>query len=218
MRYYTIILICFFCINFITFFHTQTVQAEFVPPEVETVIINEYNNPFKKSLTIQPTPVSVVNVLNFVDKSQNRQTKQLLKYVYPTYSDAQLNAVTTDLEQSNKYVLNQGYKTKITTGPIDNGLLKEELSNNRPVIAFLTANGSYWIEQETAIIIYGYQKVTFPGRPAQIVYMYQSVIHGNGAIYSGAEKTIPLLSKESQIDPTANVTFNWDSTLYGFKK
>lgn len=112
----------------------------------------------------------------------------------------------------------QGYKTKISAGQLDLSLLKEELSNHRPVIAYLSANGDYWIEQESSIIIYGYQKVTFPGRPAQMVYMYQSVNHGNGAIYGGTENAVPLLIKESQVDPSANVTYSWISTLYGFIK
>lgn len=196
----------------------QSVSADFVPPEVEVSIINEYSSSSSKTFTMQPTPLSVTNVLNFVEKSTSRQPKQLLKYVYPTYSDTQLNSVTANLEQSNKYLLSQGYKTKIVNGVLDTSFLKEELSNNRPVIAFLTANGNYWIEQETAVIIFGYQKITFPGRPPQILYMYKSLIHGNGVVFSGGENEIQLLLNESSIDPSANVTFKWVSTLYGFNK
>ena len=200
------------------FFSSKKANAEFVPPEVETVMINEYSKPSQKIFTMQSTPLSITNVLNFVEKSTTRQPKQLLKYVYPTYSDAQLNSVTADLNQSNKYLLSQGYKTQIANGLLDTNHLKEELSNNRPVIAFLIANGDYWIEQETSIIIWGYQKITFPGRPSQIVYMFSSINHGSGGIYSGGENEIPLLRNESYIDPSANVTFKWVSTLYGFKK
>ncbi|MBO0470291.1 hypothetical protein JZO66_07020 [Enterococcus sp. DIV0242_7C1] len=198
--------------------HNEVAEADFVPPEIETVMIPEYNQPLKQVFTLQPTPLSVVNVLNFVEGSTTRQASQLLKYVYPKYSDAQLKSVTANLEQSNSFLNSQGYKTKINPGQLDMSLLKEELSNRRPVIAYLSANGDYWIEQESSIIIYGYQKVTFPGRPSQVVYMYQSVNHGNGAIYGGNENTIPLLIKESQIDPSANVTYSWISTLYGFTK
>lgn len=208
----------FFLLFFSFLTNSKTVQADFVPPEVETVVIPEYNQPFNKVFTMQPTPLSVVNVLNFVEGSTSRKPNQLLKYVYPNYSDAQLNSVTANLEQSNKFLNNQSYKTKISVGQLNLTLLKEELSNRRPVIAYLSANGDYWIEQETSIIIYGYQKITFPGRPSQVVYMYRSVNHGNGAIYSGGENAIPLLLKESQTDPTANITFKWVSTLYGFNK
>lgn len=196
----------------------QPVHAEFVPPKVEMAMIQEYSNPPKKTFTMQPIPISVTNVMNFVEKSKNRQPRQLLKYVYPTYSDSRLNSVTANLEQSNSFLLNQGYKTKIVNGVLDTDKLKEEISNNRPVIAFLTANGDYWIEQETAVIIWGYQKITLPGRPSQIVYMYNSIIHGNGAISSGVENDIPLLSNEGFIDPSADVTYSWISTLYGFSK
>jgi len=208
----------FFLLSFSFLANNKTVEAEFVPPEVETVILPEYNEPFKPVFTMQPTPVSVVNVLNFIEGSTSRQANQLLKYVYPNYSDAQLKSVTANLEQSNKFLNNQGYKTKISAGQLNLTLLKEELSNRRPVIAYLSANGHYWIEQESSIIIYGYQKITFPGRPSQVLYMYRSVIHGNGAIYSGGENAIPLLLKESQTDPSANITFKWVSTLYGFNK
>lgn len=197
---------------------SETVQADFVPPEVETIIIPEYSKPLQKVFTMQPTPLSVVNVLNFVEGAASRQPNQLLKYVYPNYSDVQLKSVTANLEQSNKFLNNQGYKTKISANKLDLSLLKEELSNRRPVIAYLSANGDYWIEQETAIIIYGYQKITFPGSPSLVLYMYQSVNHGAGAIYSGGENTIPLLLKESQTDPSAKITYSWVSTLYGFKK
>ncbi|MBM7689905.1 hypothetical protein BCR24_13515 [Enterococcus ureilyticus] len=196
----------------------QHVNADFVPPEVETVVIPEYNQPFNKVFTMQPTPLSVVNVLNFVEGSTSRKPNQLLKYIYPNYSDAQLKSVTANLEQSNKFLNNQSYKTKISAGQLNLTLLKEELSNRRPVIAYLSANGDYWIEQETSVIIYGYQKITFPGRPPQVVYMYRSVNHGNGAIYSGGENRIPLLLNESYVDPSAEVTFKWVSTLYGFNK
>ncbi|MGX7244503.1 hypothetical protein ACWOC1_06605 [Enterococcus quebecensis] len=212
------ILNSFFIICCLFVIRGGNVHADFVPPEVETAVIPEYNKPFKPVFTMQPTPLSVVNVLNFVEGSTNRQINQLLKYVYPKYSDAQLKSVTANLEQSNKFLNNQGYKTKISADQLNLSLLKEELSNRRPVIAYLSANGDYWIEQETSIIIYGYQKITFPGRPPQVVYMYQSVNHGNGAIYSGGESSIPLLLKESQTDPSANITFKWVSTLYGFNK
>jgi hypothetical protein len=212
------LLVTFLLVSLLLVSKGETAQADFVPPEVETIILPEYNEPFKKVFTMQPTPLSITNVLNFVEKSASRQPKQLLKYVYPTYSDAQLNSVTANLEQSNKFLNNQGYKTKISVGQLDISLLKTSLSNRRPVIAYLTANGNYWIEQETSIIIYGYQKITFSGRPSQIVYMYHSVNHGNGAIYSGNEDSISLLINESQTDPSANVTFKWVSTLYGFSK
>lgn len=209
----TLLLVSFFLIV-----NNKTVQADFVPPEVETVVIPEYNQPFNKVFTVQATPLSVVNVLNFVEGSTSRQVNQLLKYTYPSYSDSQLKSVTANLEQSNKFLTSQGYKTKISTGPLNMVALKEELSNRRPVIAYLSANGNYWIEQETAVIIYGYQKITFPNQPSRVVYMYRSLNHGNGAIYNGVENAIPLLLKESQIDPSANVTFKWDATLYGFHK
>lgn len=208
----------FFVFSFSLLANSKTVQADFVPPEVETVVIPEYNQPFNKVFTIQPTPLSVVNVLNFVEGSTSRQVNQLLKYTYPSYSDAQLKSVTANLEQSNKFLTSQGYKTKISTGPLNMVSLKAELSNRRPVIAYLSANGNYWIEQETAVIIYGYQKITFPNQPSRVVYMYRSLNHGNGAIYNGGENAIQLLFKESQIDPSANVTFKWAATLYGFHK
>ena len=212
------ILSTLFLVSFFLIANSKTVQADFVPPEVETVVIPEYNQPFNKVFTMQPTPLLVVNVLNFIEGSTSRQANQLLKYVYPNYNDAQLKSVTANLEQSNKFLNNQGYKTKISAGQLNLTLLKEELSNRRPVIAYLTANGDYWIEQESSVIIYGYQKITFPGRPPQVVYMYRSVNHGNGAIYNGGENAISLLLKESQTDPSANITFKWVSTLYGFNK
>lgn len=213
-----IVYLGFVCLMGICFFSSKRAFAEFVPPEVEVAVINEYSNEPTKTFTMQPTPLTVTNTLNFVEKSATRKPKQLLKYVYPTYSDARLNSVTANLEQSNNFLLNQGYKTKIANGVLDNNLIQEELLNNRPVIAYLNANGSYWIEQETAITIFGFQKITFQGRPPQIIYMYNSVIHGNGSIYGGGENEIPLLLNESYIDPSANVTFRWVSTLYGFKK
>lgn len=196
----------------------QSANADFVPPDVEIAVINEYNSSFEKVFTMQPTPLSITKVLNFVENSTDIQPKQLLKYVYPSYNDAQLNSVTANLEQSNKYLISQGYKTKIIDSVLDTCYLKEEFSNNRPVIAFLNANGNYWIEQETAVVIYGYQKITYAGSSPNIIYFYSSVNHGSGAIFSGQENNIPLLQNESQIDPSANVTFKWVSTLYGFNK
>ncbi|MFD2388550.1 cysteine peptidase family C39 domain-containing protein [Enterococcus rivorum] len=196
----------------------EKANADFTPPEVENIIIQELSDSIKKGFTMQPTPKSIAYILNFIEKSNKRTPKELLKYVYPTYNDSQLNTVSANLEQSNNYLTSQKYQTKILKGYPDINLLKEELSNGRPVIAYLTANGNYWIEQETSIIIYGYQKITFPGRPPMILYMYQSVTHGKGAIYSGGESEIPLLLTESQTDPTANITFKWVSTLYGFNK
>lgn len=193
-------------------------QAAIAPPEVETIVIPGFSDSIKKGFTMQPTPKSVASILNFVDKTTNQSAKQLLKYTYPTYSEVQLNSVTANIDQSNKYTLSKGYKTKILNGVPSVDLLKEEFSNNRPILAYLNANGSYWIEQETSIILYGYQKITFSGQKPMILYMYSSVIHGNGVIYSGGENEIPLLLNESYIDPTANVTFKWVSTLYGFKK
>lgn len=193
-------------------------QAAIEPPKVETIEIQDFSNSIKKGFTMQPTPKSVASILNFVDKTTNQSAKQLLKYTYPTYSEVQLNSVTANIDQSNKYMLSNGYKTKILNGVPDTDLLKEEFSNNRPILAYLNANGNYWIEQETSIIIYGYQKITFSGQKPMIIYKYTSVIHGNGAIYGGGENEIPLLLNESYIDPTANVTFKWVSTLYGFKK
>lgn len=194
------------------------VDAAMEPPEIETITIQEFTEPYKKRFTMQSTPESVIEVLNFVEKSTDRQTNQLLKYVYPTYSDTQLKSVSANLEQTNKYLLNQNYKTKIVKGVLDIAQLKEELSKGRPVIAYLTANGDYWIEQETAVIIFGYQKIKFPNRPEMISYTYKSINHGKGAIYNGSENEIYLLLNEGIIDPSANVTFKWDSTLYGFNK
>ncbi len=205
-------------ISFFVFMKNDTVQADFVPPEVETIIIDQYKKPTNKTFTMQPTPLSVVDVLNFVEQTSTRQVNQLLRYLYPMYNDRQLKSVTANLDQSNQFLVSQGYKTQITEGIISPEILKEELTNGRPVIAYLSANGDYWIEQETSIIIYGYQKVTFPNQNSQVLYMFKSVNHSDGAIYGGMENGIPLLLKESTIDPSANVTFKWDKTLYGFYK
>lgn len=110
---------------------------------------------------MQATPESVIEALNFVEKSTDRKVNHLLKYVYPYYTESQLKSVTANLEQANEFLHSQNYNTKIVNGSLDTNLLKVELSNKRPVIAFLTANGDYWIEQETAVLVYGYQKFHF---------------------------------------------------------
>lgn len=97
------ILCTFLLISFPLFMRSETVEADFVPPEIETVMIPEYNQPLKQVFTLQPTPLSVVNVLNFVEGSTTRQASELLKYIYPKYTDAQLKSVTANLEQSNSF-------------------------------------------------------------------------------------------------------------------
>lgn len=194
------------------------VYAEFTPPEVEVTMIQEYTSPHGTMFTMQPTPLSVVDALNFVEGTTNRKVNQLLKYVYPNYNDSQLMCVSADLEQSNKFLNSQGYKTKIVSGVLDYSTIKYELANKRPVIAYLVANGDYWIEQETSIIIFGIQKIKYVGQPENIIYMYRSLNHGDNALFSMQLNEIPLLQNESQIDPSANVTYSWASTLYGFTK
>ena len=49
-----------------------------------------------------------------------------------------------------------------------------------------------------------------------IMYMYKSLNHGKGFINDATKNEIFLLMNESTIDPSANVTFKWDKTLYGF--
>ena len=85
---------------------------------------------------MQATPESVIEALNFVEKSTDRKVNHLLKYVYPYYTESQLKSVTANLEQANEFLHSQNYNTKIVNGSLDTNLLKVELSNKRPVIAF----------------------------------------------------------------------------------
>lgn len=207
-------------ISFLFIFDTKASADSNQPiaPEVETTIIQEFNEPYQKKFTMQATPESVIEALNFVEKSTDRKVNHLLKYVYPYYTESQLKSVTANLEQANEFLHSQNYNTKIVNGSLDTNLLKVELSNKRPVIAFLTANGDYWIEQETAVLVYGYQKISVPNQPSMIMYMYKSLNHGKGFINDATKNEIFLLMNESTIDPSANVTFKWDKTLYGFYK
>ncbi|WP_445450968.1 hypothetical protein [Enterococcus faecalis] len=84
------------------------------------------------------------------------------------------------------------------------------------MIAFLTANGNYWIEQETAVLVYGYQKILFPNQPSRIIY--KILHHVKGFVNDASKNEIFLLMNESLIDPSANVTSMWNKTLYGFYK
>ncbi|PLS35258.1 hypothetical protein CYV26_07715 [Carnobacterium maltaromaticum] len=206
------------CISFSFSIKSEAAQAEFLPPTLETVMIPEYNEPTNKAHTIQPIPLSTVNILNFVEKSTKGTVNDLLKTVYPERTVEQLQSVTANLNQCAEYVKSQGYKVVTTSGVLDYALLKNELNHQRPVLAQLTANGNYWIEQETAVIIFGVQKFTFQDGRENILYMYRSLNHEDGGIYGGLEQSIPLLNKEALIDPASNVTYKWTGTLYGFTK
>ena len=125
------------CIISFIYFDTKASADSNQPiaPEVETTIIQEFNEPYQK-FTMQATPESVIEALNFVEKSTDRKVNHLLKYVYPYYTESQLKSVTANLEQANEFLHSQNYNTKIVNGSLDTNLLKVELSNKRPVIAF----------------------------------------------------------------------------------
>lgn len=199
-------------------FSPKKTFADFTPPEVEMSIIQDYTIPIEKVRTIQPAPLTTVNILNFVEKTKTRTTTDLLRTIYPSYSTAQLQNVTANLNQCATYTKSLGYKTKVTNGPLDYATLKNEIVNNRPVLGYLTANGNYWIEQETAIIIYGVQRIKYAGQPENLIYLYRSLNHGDNALFSGQLNNIQLLINESIIDPSANVTYSWTNTLHGFTK
>ncbi len=68
-------------------------------------------NSTKKKFTVQTTPESVIEALNFVEKSTDREVNHLLKYVYPYYTERQLKSVTANLEQVNEFLHSPNYNT-----------------------------------------------------------------------------------------------------------
>lgn len=201
-------------------FNTEVMlaSADVTPYEVEMSVIQEYTIPNEKIHTIQATPLSTINILNFIEKSNKRNVTDLLKTIYPDYSSSELQNVTANLDQCMNYSKNLGYNIKKIDRPLDYPTLKNEIINNRPVLAYLTANGNYWIEQESAVIIFAVQRVKQEGDFERITYFYRSLNHGDNVMISGQLNNIPFLAIENMLDPSAIVTFKWSATLYGFEK
>lgn len=170
--------------------------------------------------TNQVLPLTTVTLLNFLLPNQPKTVNDLLKTVYAAESDNQLQNKTASMQQCVKYIESLGFKPKWESKALDVERVKEELKNKRPVIAYLKSNGNYWIEPYSAVIIYSVTTFKFPGDPiTHATYAARSVNHAGGS-YIDSEKTseIPLLQRESYIDPTLSSNYSWVGTVYNITK
>lgn len=188
-------------------------------PKIEEVHIDGlFSN--KYELTNQVIPLTSVTLLNFLEPKQSKSVNDLLKAVYPNEKENQLQNKTASMKQCFTYFESLGYKPKWENKPLTANKIKEEIKNKRPVIAYLTSNGNYWPEPQSAVIIYSVTTLEFPGDPVvHATYAARSVNHVGGT-YLDSENTtnIPLLQKESIIDPTLSTNYSWTGTVYNITK
>ncbi|MFQ9627777.1 MAG: hypothetical protein ACLR1F_08575 [Enterococcus avium] len=174
----------------------------------------------KPVYSIQPVPLHTAEIVNTLNPSNPKKTGvDVLKFLHPTLSATELANMTAGFDESLTYLKNQGIKYTKVNKPLDKETVSNEIRNKRPVLAHLKANNSYWLEPESAVIIYGIQIYEFEGYPPNIMYYARSLNHSDSPIISGYENQHDLLIGEKRYDPSIrDIYYSWDSTAYGFTK
>lgn len=191
------------------------------PPTVITEVLPGFEGaPPKPVFSLQPVPLHTAEIVNMLNPSQPKKTGiDVLKFLHPTLSPAELANMTASFDQSLSYLRNQGIQYTKVNGFLDKDTILNEIRNGRPILAHLSVNTSYWLEPESAVIIYGIQIFNFEGYPPNIMYYARSLNHSDAPIISGFENRHDILISEKYIDPSIrDVYYTWDSTAYGFTK
>ena len=168
--------------------------------------------------TIQPIPLHTAELLNFIDKEKQVSASDVIKFSYPGATPEEINNTQGTFNESLSFIKKQGYNFTHVTGVPDWKVIVDELNAKRPILIHLKANGSYWLEQDTAAIIWGIQVFEYEGQPTNVLYFIRSLNHADNPIYSGSENNYDLLTNEKMHDPTLQVTYSWADTVYGFTK
>ncbi|MEQ7303377.1 hypothetical protein [Enterococcus avium] len=189
-------------------------------PSVVTEMIPGYDTKAPTTFTIQPVPLHTAEIVNRLNPSNPKKTGiDVLKFLHPTYSQGELSNMTATFDESLSYLTNQKVKFTKINKPLDSETILNELKQKRPVLVHLKATSNYWLEPESAVIIYGFQSYNFPGVPPMTMYLARSLNHQDNPIVVGSETNYDLLLSEKGRDPSIkNVFYKWDSTAYGFTK
>lgn len=190
------------------------------PPTVITEVLPGYEIAPKPVFSVQPVPLHTAEIVNILNPSQPKKTGiDVLKFLHPTLPSAELANMTANFDQSLSYLRDQGIQYTKVNRFLDKDTILNEIRNGRPILAHLSANTSYWLEPESAVIIYGIQIFSFEGYPPNIMYFARSLNHSDAPIISGYENRHDILISEKYIDPSIrDVYYTWDSTAYGFTK
>ncbi|MDN6355438.1 MAG: hypothetical protein L0J81_05205, partial [Lactiplantibacillus plantarum] len=133
---------------------------------------------------------------------------------------SELANMTADFDDSLTYFKHQSIKFTKVNGIPDYHIIVNELRAKRPLLIQLRANVPYWLEPESALLLYGVQVFPLPDGSANILYICRSLNHIDQVTYSGGgERNFNLLANEKGQDPTiGNITYSWVGTAYGFSK
>lgn len=185
---------------------------------VTMAMIPEFQEKPAIELSIQPIPLHTANLINFIDKGNEVAAADVVKFSHPDFTTEEINNTPGTFDESLSYLKNQGLVFTKVAGIPDWKLIIDELNSKRPVLAHLKATSSYWLEPESAVIIWGIQVFEFEGQPTNVLYFARSLNHADNPIYSGMESDYDLLTNEKMQDPSLKVMYSWIDTAYGFKK
>ena len=191
---------------------------DFRQPIVES--LPEFQTKGKLTHTIQAIPLHVAAITNFIFKNQPPVTSMdVMHSVYQNVQPSALANMTAGFDDSLTYFNHQSIKFTKVKGIPDYHIIVNELRAKRPLLMELKANVPYWLEPESALLLYGIQVFPLPDGTANILYICRSLNHIDQVTYSGAENNFNLLANEKEQDPTIqNVSYSWVATAYGFSK
>lgn len=185
---------------------------------VMMAVIPEFQEKPVINVSIQPIPLHTAELLNYFYRDEKVTAFDIIKYFHPNFTTEEINNTAGTFDESLSYITSKGLKYNKVSGFPTWKIIFDELNAQRPVLVHLKANSSYWLEPETAVLIWGIQVFEFEGQPTNVIYFTRSLNHADNPIYSGSENNFDLLTNESLHDPTLQVRYSWVSTVYGFQK
>lgn len=208
-----------------SFFIPQSTSAEEKQADVEYGMIQELAGlaNYPKQATYQVMPEIFTVAYNLVNPNDPINAQIILQDLYPNYTPERLQNVTADDKQLLEFTKKRTPNVKYKEGYLDIETIKTEITNHRPIVAFLTCNSNYWYEKQSAVLIWGYQVYPVTNSDGTTheatMLMTISMNHANPTMSTeiGWDK-IKLLDTTIDPEATTNATYTWTSSIYGFNK
>ncbi|MDR0299173.1 MAG: hypothetical protein LBI13_03710, partial [Streptococcaceae bacterium] len=144
----------------------------------------------------------------------------VLKYLYPNYTDAQLQGATITPDQAVQWLHSVGYTANIINRPLNTTEIKSYLDKSEPIVTVLAnQNPSDWITQSYSGVLYAHDDVD-----AGTQHLHESFIKstyfGEATIQDGAEaQSFTFPSQTNSTDPIERAdSYKWVSTIVDIKQ
>lgn len=208
--------------NVLAFSTQQSTTSE---PKVSINQVKEIAEGVFSNIGYTGTPSqSLANTIAFLvwrdDASKKYSAYDVLKFLYPNDSDEQLKTESISSEQALKWLHSVGYVAEVIDRPLTTDEIKKSINDSEPVVTiFENQDSSYWLEQESAGILYAHDDVDSEGYT-----LHQSFIktynHEEFAIDDGKEgEALQFPNMADGPDETArNSKFRWSQSIIHIKK